>query len=169
MLLSNLSLGVPTVWDEVMPNYIGYSLIERPRAGDVGQYIFPQRIAWGFKPGVAAVRVMSEALRGFSVARRLEVGDPQTDFVLELQDRKRRTLAAWTAADGERPLVLPLPAGSGTLVSYRAVRAHEDEQRRLMGENESGVRAALTWKAEGLKLTVNNWPKYLLIDGKEGK
>ncbi len=163
MLLSNLSLGVPTVWYEVMPNCGRFSLIERPRDGNTGQYLFPKRIAWGFKPGVAAVRVLSEALRGFSVAKRLEFGDPQTDFVLELQNGKRRALAAWTTVEAGHDLALRLPAGKGTLVSYEAVRGDEAEQLRLMGKDEAGVRTPIAWKADGLRLPVNGWPKYLLI------
>jgi len=30
---------------------------------------------------------------------------------------------------------------------------------------ESGVRIPVRWQAKELKLTLNNWPKYLLIDG----
>ncbi|MBM3884127.1 MAG: hypothetical protein FJ387_31205 [Verrucomicrobia bacterium] len=169
MFLSNLSLGVPTVWYEVTPNSGRFSLIERPRDANKGQYVFPKRIAWGFKPGVAAVRVLSEALRGFSVARRLEIGDAKTDFVLELQNGRRRALAAWTTVEAGHELTIPLPAGSGTLVSYEAVRGDEAEQLRLMGKDESGVRMPVEWEAGGLKLAVNGWPKYLLTAEAAGR
>ncbi len=187
-LLSNLSLGVPTVWYELN------SLIEKPRsssqhcqnpsipspgagssghllssqhcqnpsipspgAGSSGHLLSsqhsqnPDTVAWGYTPGVAAVRVLSDALRGYSFHQRLEVGDPQDDFVFELRNGERRALALWTAADTEREILLPLPAGAGTLVSYEGVGS------------ESGVKTPVQWPAKQLKLTLNNWPKYLLI------
>lgn len=147
-LLSNLSLGVPTVW------YESNSLIEKPldKPGHPGLYLDPKRIAWGYKPGVAAVRVLSNVLRGFSFHQRLEVGDPNDDFVFELRNGKQRALALWTAADTERRMVLPLPAGKGTLVTYEGIG------------QEAGVKTPVQWPAEGLKLTLNNWPRYLVID-----
>jgi len=180
LLLSNLSLGVPTVLYEVCPGAeSGWNLIVRPRATQecMGTWLYPRKQAWGYKPGVAAVRVMSEALRGFSFSKRLDLGDPKDDFVFELQNGKRRALALWTAADKEREIVLPLPAGAGTLVSYEGVvpppdaQDYTQEQRRKMGDftgvigQESGVRTPVRWRAKELKLTLNNWPKYLLIDG----
>jgi len=114
---------------------------------------YPKKQAWGYKPGVAAVRVMSEALRGFSFSKRLDIGDPKDDFVFELRNGSRRALALWTAADQQREVVLPLPTGAGTLVSYEGVGV------------ESGVKIPVQWPANALKLTLNNWPKYLLMDG----
>jgi polysaccharide biosynthesis protein PslG len=180
LLLSNLSLGVPTVLYEVCPGAVsGWNLIVRPRASAEcpGTWLYPRKQAWGYKPGVAAVRVMSEALHGFSVVRRLEVGDPNDDFVFELHSGSRRALAFWTAAENERELVLPLPAGAGTLVSYEAVvpptdaETYTEEQRRTMGEymgtigQEAGVRTPVRWPEDELTLPLSNWPKYLLIDG----
>lgn len=178
LLLSNLSLGVPTVLYQVTPGSDIHNLVDRPRGAldCPGTWLYPKKQAWGYKPGVAAVRVMSEALRGFSFAKRLEIGDPKDDFVFELQNGKRRALALWTAADKERELVLPIPAGVGTLVSYEGVvpppdtKDYTQEQRRKMGEftgvigQESGVKIPVRWPAKELKLTLNNWPKYLVID-----
>jgi len=165
-LLSNLSLGVPTVWYELN------SLIEKPHslsqhcqnpsipssgAGSSGHLLSsrhsqnPDTVAWGYTPGVQAVRVLSDALRGYSFHQRLEVGDPQDDFVFELRNGARRALALWTAAEDEREIVLPLPAGSGTLVTYEGVGS------------ESGVKTPVQWPENRLKLTLNNWPKYLLM------
>ncbi len=192
-LLSNLSLGVPTVWYELN------SLIEKPRCpaptlpesqpvtidkacdkardkdclqpstlspsqhsqnpsqpsldnpDHPGLFFHPNRATWGYTPGVAAVRVLSNTLRGYAFHQRLEIGDPQDDFVFELRNGERRALALWTAAEDERKIVLPLPAGAGTLVTYEGVGS------------ESGVKTPVQWPAKQLKLTLNNWPKYLLI------
>ncbi len=38
------------------------------------------------------------------------------------------------------------------------------ESTGVIGQ-ESGIRTPLRWPAQGLKLTLNNWPKYLLTDG----
>ena len=56
--------------------------------------------------------------------------------------------------------------------AYVALDAKEytEEQRLKMGEpgqfvgQESGVRTPLQWSAQGLAITVNNWPRYLLIN-----
>ncbi len=71
--------------------------------------------------------------------------------MFELRNGQRRALALWTAAEDEREIVLPLPAGAGTLVTYEGVGS------------ESGVKTPVQWPAKQLKLTLNNWPKYLLI------
>lgn len=148
-VLSNLSLGVSTVWYELN------SLIEKPggKPEHPGLYREPNRVAWGYTPGVQAVRVLSDVLRGYSFHKRLEIGDPQDDFVFELQNGARRALALWTAADNEREIVLPLPAGAGTLVTYEGVGS------------EFGVKTPVQWPANELKVTLNNWPKYLAYEG----
>jgi hypothetical protein len=61
----------------------------------------------------------------------------------------------WTSADQEREIVLPLPAGAGTLVSYEGVGS------------ESGVRKSMQWPMNELELTLNNWPKCLLTTENE--
>lgn len=164
MLLSNLSLGVPTVWYEAMPNYTGYSLTERPRSGTDGHYLFPTTIAWGQKPGAMATRVLTDALRGFTFTRRLAVGEAKTDYVLEFVRDGRIALAAWTTDDAGREVTVPLPAGSGTLVSWAAVQGDEAVQKRLMGDDYRGVRSKVDWNDPGVKLKLSPWPQYLLVE-----
>lgn len=96
------------------------------------------------KPAYAAAHVLAQALKDYSVEKRIDVGN-EDDFVLQLKKGRDTALAVWTTGE-EHAATLPIGAGRGTLVD-------------MLGE-----RAVQAWKATGPTLTLSPSPQYLLIE-----
>lgn len=103
-----------------------------------------------------AARNLSQVLEGYSVVERLDLGN-ERDFALKLSKGANKAIvfwivgqdedqpiAFWTGAQ-EHQVTLPVGPGKAMLVSM------------------FGSKTALSWKTNGLKLTISQSPKYLLI------
>jgi len=163
LMLSHQMYRAPVTWYD-MEHWGEYSLVDRPKTGFVGTY-FDNRMAWAMKPGVAAIRVCSNALRGYGFSRRIAAGDTTTDFILEFVNGAKKGLAAWTTSSAQHAVSIPLAADTATLVTFQADSGTAARRDSLMGDYRLGVRKGIRWSGNTLSLTVSNWPQYVLVGG----
>jgi len=98
------------------------------------------------KAAYLAAKTLASTLKGYRIEKRLDLGSTN-DFALKLTKNGNEALAFWTVGKSHQ-LSFPLPPGKGMLIN-------------LLGD-----KTKLSWKTDGLKLTVSQSPQYLLIKGK---
>ena len=98
------------------------------------------------KPAYNAARTLMVTLDGFEYDRRIEIGSPYV-FVLRFTDNGQNAYAMWTAS-AAREVTLPLPPGSGRLVSI------------------FGNERAVTWDTDGLSVRITGDPRYLVVNAR---
>jgi len=99
------------------------------------------------KPAYLAAQALTRSLAGFRFNKRLHVGSDE-DYVLLFDKGEAVRLAAWTTANEEREAVIPASPGRFQVVSH-------------VGQALPAAMAG----AEGLKLTLNDTPQYLMPEG----
>jgi hypothetical protein len=97
------------------------------------------------KPKMAylAAKVLSSTLAGYSIDRKLKLGNDK-DFALILTKGKSRAIAAWTMGD-EHQVTLRIPSGKGALID-------------MLGEQKD-----ISWLENAMMLIISQSPQYLLI------
>jgi len=95
------------------------------------------------KAAYLAAKTLSSALAGYYIDQRLELGSDK-DFALKLARDKDRAIAVWTI-DEEHDIILPIGPGQGMRIDIL------------------GSKTGLSWKADGLKMSISESPRYLLI------
>jgi polysaccharide biosynthesis protein PslG len=140
MFLTNLYQGIPvSIWydwrdDGKDPNEREYNF------GTVRYDLAP-------KAAYLAVKVLSSTLAGYSIDRRVDLGNEQ-DFAFWLKNGQHDAIAFWTL--GERHTVtLPIEPTEVTLVGIY------------------GGKVVINWKTEELKLRAEQAPQYVLISPKK--
>jgi len=105
-------------------------------------------VTHNLKPKAAylAAKTLASTLKGYRIEKHLDLGSAN-DFALKLTKNGNEALAFWTVGKSHQ-LSFPLPPGKGMLIN-------------LLGD-----KTKLSWKTDGLKLTVSQSPQYLLIKGK---
>lgn len=101
------------------------------------------------KAAYMAATALAKNLAGFSVDKRLDLGN-EDDFALLLKKGGRRAVALWTIGEDHK-VTLPLPAGRGLLIDMLS-----SAKEPLMA----------SWKEKGLTVKASQSPQYLLIDRK---
>ena len=98
------------------------------------------------KPKAAynAAKILARTLEGYSIAERLD-GGREKDFVLKMKKGQSEALALWTLGE-KHDVTVPLKAGRGTLLDML------------------GAETTLSWKSDGLKLSLSQSPQYLLME-----
>ncbi|MBM4019892.1 MAG: beta-1,4-xylanase [Planctomycetes bacterium] len=99
------------------------------------------------KPAYKAARALAGELRGLAFSKRLAAGGPD-DYVLLFAREKDVRLAAWTAAEQPREVVIPASRGRFKAVGH-------------LGE----ALAPLAADAAGLRVTLTDAPQYLAPEG----
>jgi len=99
------------------------------------------------KAAYTAATVLAKNLAGFSVDKRLDLGN-QDDFALLLKNGGRRAVAFWTTGD-DHEITLPSPPGRGLLID-------------MLGSAKEPPTP--TWNSRGLTVKASQDPQYLLID-----
>ena len=95
------------------------------------------------KAAYLAAKTLSNALAGYSIDGKLDLGDDR-DFALKLTRGESRAIAFWTTGDKHR-IKLPIPKGDGTLLDML------------------GKKREISWEEDDLELTASQSPQYLLI------
>lgn len=95
------------------------------------------------KAAYLVARTLSETLAGYSVDKRIDL-QSENDFTFKLTNNKSKAIALWTTTN-EHGVRLAIPSGKGTLVDML------------------GKKRELSWKTNGLKLTISQSPQYVLI------
>jgi len=98
------------------------------------------------KAAYLAAKTLASTLKGYRIEKRLDLGSAN-DFVLKLNRDGNEALTFWTVGKSHQ-LSFPLPPGRGILIN-------------LLGD-----KTKLSWKTDGLKLSISQSPQYLLIKGK---
>lgn len=99
--------------------------------------------AYDAKPAYTAARALTKALDGFTLKRRMAIGDEKV-FVLEFAKGAETRWAVWTTAENSQQITLPLGAGRYRVSNY-------------LGQSQPSLSA----DASGLRITVTDAPQYL--------
>ncbi|MEP6912897.1 MAG: hypothetical protein ABI923_09095, partial [bacterium] len=89
------------------------------------------------KPAYLAAQTLTTFFGGYQYEKRLQVGGPE-DYVLLFRKGGKLRVAAWTTADREHPLVIPLDPGQYTTVG------HTGGNTTSITANQNGVPLTLT-------------------------
>ena len=89
------------------------------------------------KPAYLAAQTLTTFFGGYRYEKRLNVGGPD-DYVLLFRKSGKSRVAAWTTADREHPLVIPLDSGRYTTVG------HTGGNITSITANQNGVPLTLT-------------------------
>ena len=98
------------------------------------------------KPAYVAARTLSSTLDGFSIDKRLDLGNEE-DFAFKLTKEKAEAIAVWTMGK-EHKVTLPIKAGHFRIIHF-------------LGNEERGT--SFVKKGGGLELVISQNPQYLLI------
>jgi len=101
------------------------------------------------KPAYIAAKTLSSTLDGFSIEKRLNLGNDE-DFAFKLTKGKDEAIATWTIGN-EHKVTLPIKAGQIRIIHFLG-----NEGKRISSVKEN----------EGPELTISQNPQYLLIKGK---
>jgi hypothetical protein len=96
------------------------------------------------KAAYRAAKLVSSTLRGYSVAEQLDMPN-KNDFALRLTKGRDSAVAFWTI-DQEHKATLPKEPGEALLVDLL------------------GGKTTISWKTDGLELSISQSPQYLLIE-----
>jgi len=95
------------------------------------------------KAAYLAAKTLSAAIAGYSIDQRLDLGSAK-DFAFKLTRGKNEAVVAWTM-DEAHDIILPIGPGRGMCIDIL------------------GSKTRLSWKADGLKMSISESPRYLLI------
>ncbi len=136
MFLVNLHQGIPvSIWydwknDGTDPNEREHNF------GTVGHDLNP-------KAAYLALKVLSSTLAGYTIDRRLDLGNEE-DFAFQLTNGRSEAVAFWTLGKSHT-VTLPIEPTEVTLIGIY------------------GGKVVINWKTERLKLRAEQSPQYLLV------
>ncbi len=95
------------------------------------------------KTAYLAVSILSKTLNGYSIKKRLDLGN-DSDYAFLMTKGNNQAFALWTM-DKKHKIKLPVNPGTGTLIS-------------MIGDTQE-----IAWQSENLTLEISPSPQYLLI------
>ena len=100
------------------------------------------------KAAYTAAKTLLQTLQGYRVEGRIDL-DSEDDFALRLKRDNHVAVAFWTIGE-DHEVTLPIGAGKGVLF------------------NMLGGGSALSWNGKGLRTTISQGPRYLLLKSEDG-
>jgi len=95
------------------------------------------------KTAYRAAKILTSTLKGYRVEKRLDMAG-KNDFALQLSKGTDAAVALWTT-DQKHKATLPIEPGEALLVDFL------------------GGKTTISWKTNGLELSISQSPQYLFI------